>query len=160
MLPSLRHLIRHGLLPTELHEPAIRGSDTSWLTEEGQQEERQALVGRYLDWLISWAIREVRVDDEWVSARIAPETVAGMAVDDRDLLEDVILRDKTPAEASAASRAFRIIERLDVPDAPADDGEVAIPGWSEFRGRGRGPAAGDDGEGVADEAERPAGAGG
>jgi hypothetical protein len=160
VLPSLAHLMRHGILPTRLRDAALQGHDPKWVAEPEYQAERESRVGEYLTWLVSYSVREVQVDGEWVRAHLSPETVVDMDELDRDRLEEVALRDLTPTQATIASIAWRRSQGLPVPEEPEDDGEVSIRGWAAFRQRGRDPGAGDDGQPVGRAPEQPVGAGG
>lgn len=153
--PSLRHLIRYGVLPPHLLEAAVSAADPEWLTEPEQADERQARVGEYLSTLVAWALRETcDPDGEWQPVRVRPEDVPGIDRMDRDALEDLVLRVRTPAEVTATSR-----DRLGLSAEDEPDEEVAIPGWADFRGQPGGAAAGDDGEPLGADPEPVAAAG-
>ena len=104
--------------------------------------------------LVATSIRAVKDGDEWVPVTMDPTTVPDVDQDDQDALEDIVLRDRTPAEVTARSRRL-----LGLPDVP-DDEEVSVTALEDFRGQLGGAAGGADGEPLGDTAEQPVGAGG
>jgi hypothetical protein len=141
--PSLRHLIRYGILPSRLHEPALRAADKDWLTEAGHQDERQVLIGEFMSFLVATSIRAVRDGDEWVPVRMDPDAVPDVDQADLDALEDIVLRDRTPAEVTARSRRL-----LGLPPDDEPDEEVSVSALEDFRGEPGGAEGGADSEPV------------
>lgn len=106
---------------------------------------------------MSYALREVRTDKGWAAIHLEPEEIAAGVLrdDDLDLLEDVVLRVRTPAEATARSCLLR-----GEPMPVSDDGEVGTAALAEFRGKPGGAASHPDGEEVGPAPEPAAVAGG
>ncbi len=144
VLPSLRHLVRHGILPTHLHEAALKGADPAWLSEPEHREERQARVGEYVSFLVAHSLREsCAPDGEWRAESLTAADVLGMDELDLDLLEDLVLRERTADEVTARSRILR-------GESPDEAEEVGTLAWDEFRVEPRSAESGEDSESMDD----------
>jgi len=118
VLPSLRHLVRHAILPRHLHEAALHGADPEWLRDPDHHADRQARVGEYMAFLVSWAIREERAPGgEWAPVTYSAEDIARADQrDDMDLLEDLVLRTRSASEVTLRSRQLRGEETMPAVD--------------------------------------------
>lgn len=108
-----------------------------------------------MSFLVATSIRAVLQDGGWVPVRMDPDAVPDVDQADLDALEDIVLRDRTPAEVTARSRIL-----LGLPPEDEPDEEVSVPALEDFRGEPGGAESGADGQPVGDTPESDAGAGG
>ena len=122
VLPSAQSLARRDKLPSHLFEAAAHLGDREW----SKEPEHRALLVEFIMLLMTSFPRETMAPDSdtWAPATMTPEDVATMEDLDVDLLEDLVLRLKTPDQVTAASE--EIIRRKAERAAPVPD-ETDVP---------------------------------
>lgn len=121
VLPGIPELARHGLIPQDLRAAALHFADPAWMRAEGESPEEAAK--RQLEWrrLVRLQVarfpQDIEVDGEWkplgltLEQRIerigTPEHPGTMDTLDVDVLEDLVLRYRTPDQISRRSRVMR-----------------------------------------------------
>lgn len=102
VLPSMRALQRRSLLDPTLTDAATHFGDTEWV---GDDPARQQATQAVLDRLVAVFPRQscAADSDAWTDVALTAEDVAGLPDRDRDVLEDIVLRLRTPAQVTTAS---------------------------------------------------------